>query len=42
MAIETLRDGAGPLFNPSSPVKLSRSLDAILTQLNPLTAANSF
>jgi hypothetical protein len=42
MAIEALRDGAGPLFNPSSPLKLSSSVEAIVAQLNPLTLASSF
>jgi hypothetical protein len=41
MAIETLRDGAGPLFNPSSPLKLRSSIEAILAQINPLTSAPS-
>jgi hypothetical protein len=42
MAIATLRDGAGPLFNPTNRLKLTSSLDAIVAQLNPLTAATSF
>jgi hypothetical protein len=42
MAIATLRDGAGPLFNPTSRLTLTSSLDAIVAQLNPLTAATSF
>jgi hypothetical protein len=41
MAIATLRDGAGPLFNPSSPLKLASSIEAIVAQLNPLTSATS-
>jgi hypothetical protein len=42
MAIETLRDGAGPLFNPSSPTMLTSSIEAIIAQLNPLSSAASF
>jgi hypothetical protein len=42
MAIATLRDGAGPLFNPTSRLKLTSSLDLIVAQLNPLSSATSF
>jgi hypothetical protein len=42
MAIETLRDGTGPLFNPTSPTKLTSSIEAIVARLNPLSSATSF
>jgi hypothetical protein len=42
MAIEALRDGAGPLFNPSSRTKLTSALEAIVVELNPLSSATSF
>lgn len=37
LAITTLRDGAGPLFNPNNSLDLDRHIDDILLQLNPLT-----
>lgn len=37
-AIAELRDGTGPLFNPASSLSLTRSVEAIVAQLNPLTA----
>lgn len=42
MAIDTLRDGSGPLFNPGSTTKLTSSIEAIVVQLNPLTSGASF
>lgn len=38
MAIAALRDGTGPLFNPLSPLSLTRTVEAIIVHLNPLTA----
>ncbi len=37
MANTMLRDGSGPLFNPSSRVSFTSSVEAIVDQLNPLT-----
>ena len=42
MAISTLRDGSGPLFNPSSELTLTSSIDLIVAQLNPLNSATNF
>jgi hypothetical protein len=42
MAINALRDGSGPLFNPNSRLKLTSSIDLIVEQLNPLTSATNF
>lgn len=39
MAITTLRDGAGPLFNRACNQSLPRCIDQILLQLNPLTSS---
>jgi|ERR1700722_855367 len=41
MCIATLRDGAGPLFNPNSQINLTHAVEEILAQLNPISAASS-
>ncbi len=42
MAITTLRDGAGPLYNPSSREALASSVEAIVARLNPLTSTPAY
>lgn len=41
LAVVTLRDGAGPLFNPSSPVGVRQRCNDLLVQLDPLSQATS-
>lgn len=38
MCVATLRDGAGPLFNPNSQVNLTHAVEGIIAQLNPISA----
>jgi hypothetical protein len=38
MAIEILRDGSGPLFNPICPESLTSAIEEIIAQLDPLTS----
>jgi hypothetical protein len=41
MAIAMLRDGAGPLFNRNSQLKLTDAVEQIIAQLNPLATATT-
>ena len=41
MAIAMLRDGAGPLFNRNTQLKLTDAVEEIIAQLNPLATATT-
>jgi hypothetical protein len=41
MAVATLRDGAGPLFNPNCQVNLTHAVEVIIAKLNPISAVSS-
>jgi hypothetical protein len=41
MSVAMLRDGVGPLFNPNIQVDLTRAVEEIIDQLNPISTASS-
>jgi hypothetical protein len=41
MAVALLGDGAGPLFNRHSELKLTSAIEEIIAQLNPLSSATT-
>jgi hypothetical protein len=41
MAVAMLRDGAGPLFNRDSQLKLTDAVEEIIAQMNPLATATT-
>ena len=41
MSVALLRDGAGPLFNRGSDLRLTNAINGIITVLNPLTTAST-
>jgi hypothetical protein len=40
MAVSLLGDGAGPIFNPASDADLSRALQEVLAQIDPLASTS--